>query len=56
MALTGYGRPEDRKAVIEAGFNEHLVKPATVTDVEAILRRIKQSVPNASSKTLPSAE
>lgn len=29
IALTGYGRPEDRKAVEEAGFNLHLVKPVS---------------------------
>jgi two-component system CheB/CheR fusion protein len=27
IALTGYGRPDDRRAVLEAGFDEHLVKP-----------------------------
>jgi two-component system CheB/CheR fusion protein len=27
VALTGYGRKEDRQAVLEAGFDEHLVKP-----------------------------
>ena len=27
VALTGYGRPEDRLAVLQAGFDEHLVKP-----------------------------
>lgn len=27
IALTGYSRPEDRDAVLEAGFNVHVVKP-----------------------------
>jgi CheY-like chemotaxis protein len=27
IALTGYGRSEDRDAVLEAGFNAHVVKP-----------------------------
>jgi len=27
IALTGYGRPEDRDAILEAGFNKHVVKP-----------------------------
>jgi len=27
IALTGYGQPEDRRAVQEAGFDEHLIKP-----------------------------
>jgi CheY-like chemotaxis protein len=29
VALTGYGRDEDRKAALEAGFTQHLVKPLT---------------------------
>src|SRR5262249_20700619 len=27
IALTGHGRPADREAVKEAGFDEHLIKP-----------------------------
>jgi CheY-like chemotaxis protein len=27
VALTGYGRPEDRQRALEAGFHAHLVKP-----------------------------
>lgn len=30
IALTGYGRREDHKAVLEAGFDEHLVKPVDI--------------------------
>jgi CheY-like chemotaxis protein len=36
VALTGYGRPEDRERVRAAGFDHHLVKPvdlAALTDV-----------------------
>jgi PAS domain S-box-containing protein len=29
IALTGYGQPEDRRRVAEAGFDAHLVKPMT---------------------------
>ena len=35
MALTGYGREDDIRLAHEAGFNEHLVKPA---DLEALQR------------------
>jgi CheY-like chemotaxis protein len=39
IALTGYGQAEDKKRTHEAGFNDHLVKPALDSDVErAILR------------------
>ncbi len=27
IAVTGYGRPQDRKQALEAGFHEHMVKP-----------------------------
>ena len=39
IALTGYGRPKDRQAVKEAGFDEHLIKPLKPEDLERVLRR-----------------
>jgi CheY-like chemotaxis protein len=36
-ALTGYGREEDRKAALEAGFDRHLVKPITLRQIEELL-------------------
>ncbi len=39
IALTGYGRPEDRRAVQEAGFDEHLVKPLKPEDLSRVLRK-----------------
>jgi two-component system CheB/CheR fusion protein len=41
VALTGYGRPEDRRAVFEAGFDEHLVKPLKRGDLERVLLRAR---------------
>jgi len=35
IALTGYGRPQDRQRAFEAGFHDHLVKPV---DSDALLR------------------
>ena len=40
IAVTGYGQPADRERALEAGFAEHLVKPATITDVVATLDRL----------------
>lgn len=40
VALTGYGRPEDRKAVREAGFNDHLVKPLQHAELMRVLERV----------------
>lgn len=39
IALTGYGRLEDRHAVMEAGFNEHLVKPVDPADLARALSK-----------------
>ncbi len=40
IALTGYGRPEDRRAVLEAGFDEHLVKPLKPHELSRVLGTI----------------
>jgi two-component system CheB/CheR fusion protein len=37
IALTGYGRPEDRRTVLEAGFDEHLVKPLKPNELLRVL-------------------
>ena len=37
IALTGYGRAEDRTCALAAGFDEHIVKPA---DPEALAGRL----------------
>jgi two-component system CheB/CheR fusion protein len=37
IALTGYGQASDQEAVLEAGFNEHLVKPVGLKDLNAAL-------------------
>jgi two-component system, chemotaxis family, CheB/CheR fusion protein len=42
VALTGYGRIEDRKKVFDAGFDEHLVKPLKRGELEQVLDRVQQ--------------
>jgi CheY-like chemotaxis protein len=37
VALTGYGREEDRSAAHAAGFDGHLVKPAEIEALEGLL-------------------
>ena len=37
VALTGYGQTKDREAALEAGFDEHLVKPVNLEDVTRVL-------------------
>ncbi|MBK6919907.1 MAG: response regulator [Deltaproteobacteria bacterium] len=38
IAITGYGQGEDRERALTAGFDEHLVKPVSVTDLERVLQ------------------
>ncbi|MDX1653650.1 MAG: CheR family methyltransferase, partial [Candidatus Competibacteraceae bacterium] len=38
VALTGYGREQDLAQAGEMGFDHHLLKPAQVEDIQAILR------------------
>ena len=38
VAITGYGRPSDRRRVEEAGFDAHLTKPVSPQELAATLR------------------
>jgi signal transduction histidine kinase/ActR/RegA family two-component response regulator len=38
VALTGYGRDEDRRRSREAGFDSHLIKPVDVPALNAVLK------------------
>jgi CheY-like chemotaxis protein/two-component sensor histidine kinase len=40
VALTGWGQEEDRRRSKEAGFDEHLVKPANPAALEELLGRV----------------
>jgi two-component system CheB/CheR fusion protein len=37
LAMTGYGRATDRQLALDAGFDEHLVKPADLQQLERML-------------------
>jgi CheY-like chemotaxis protein len=37
VALTGWGQEEDRRKAREAGFDHHLVKPAEIDELQALL-------------------
>jgi PAS domain S-box-containing protein len=39
IALTGYGTDDDRRRAEEAGFDDHLIKPADPAALEALLAR-----------------
>lgn len=39
VAVSGFGQPEDKRRALEAGFDEHITKPADVNDIENLLMR-----------------
>lgn len=40
IALTGYGRDQDRQTSLEAGFDHHLVKPVHLDQIQQILAHV----------------
>ena len=40
VALTGYGQDSDRATSMQAGFNHHMVKPASFEQIKQILARV----------------
>jgi CheY-like chemotaxis protein len=44
VALTGYGRDEDRHQALAAGFDQHLVKPVDVDALQALLAALGEAV------------
>ncbi len=43
LAMTGYGREEDRRRTRESGFNDHLVKPLDLDALEMLLAQPEES-------------
>ncbi|MES2786238.1 MAG: response regulator [Pseudomonadota bacterium] len=37
VALTGWGQEDDRRKARDAGFDHHMVKPADISELEALL-------------------
>jgi PAS domain S-box-containing protein len=40
VALSGWGQPQDKEKSRQAGFDEHLVKPVSPTDLRELLQRL----------------
>ena len=49
VALTGYDDPDDRRRSQEAGFDLHLVKPASVTALEQVFSHPKLAAASPTS-------
>jgi CheY-like chemotaxis protein len=45
VALTGYGREEDGRRAVDAGFDHHLVKPLDLARLADLLRTATPSTP-----------
>ena len=37
IAITGYGRPEDRERALEAGIDQHMTKPVDAAELARLL-------------------
>jgi CheY-like chemotaxis protein len=42
VAVSGYGRPEDKRRAIEAGFDGHLTKPVSPEDLATVIGRARR--------------
>jgi DNA-binding response OmpR family regulator len=49
VALTGYGTTQDRERALNAGFDDHLVKPIEPDRLVAVLDRVMGRSGNAAS-------
>jgi CheY-like chemotaxis protein len=43
VALTGWGREEDRRRSLEVGFDQHITKPVELADLEQLLNTLAGS-------------
>jgi CheY-like chemotaxis protein len=49
VALTGYGREEDKLQAIAAGFDYHLVKPVDSDALKRLVARLGKPQPDVST-------
>jgi len=45
VALTGYGRDEDKRRAMAAGFDHHLVKPVNPDTLHGLVARLGKQEP-----------
>ncbi|HTU68616.1 MAG TPA: CHASE3 domain-containing protein [Steroidobacteraceae bacterium] len=44
VAVTGWGQEDDRRRALDAGFDQHLVKPVDFNEVSALCRRVAAGI------------
>ena len=54
IAVTGYGRSDDRLHSKAAGFDAHLVKPIEIENVQRLLEQFANGTPATRDRELPS--
>jgi two-component system CheB/CheR fusion protein len=52
VALSGFGREEDKRQAVEAGFDHHFVKPCPLDVLEDLLERVAVSVASRDPRAL----
>jgi CheY-like chemotaxis protein len=50
IAMSGYGMDEDLQKSREAGFSDHIVKPATAAQLERSIRRLRKNMMSRESQ------
>jgi CheY-like chemotaxis protein len=43
VALTGWGQEQDRRRSREAGFDHHIIKPADINALQALLASLEKA-------------
>ena len=56
VALTAYGRVEDRVQVLASGFDSHVVKPVDPAELAAVIKRLVEARRSGSDGALPAQE
>jgi two-component system CheB/CheR fusion protein len=52
IAMSGYGREEDKRRAMEAGFDHHLVKPPDLAALQELFGRVAQAFGDRTSRTV----
>jgi len=54
IALTAYGRVEDRVEVFSSGFDSHVIKPVDPAELSAVIKQLVEAARTGADKPVPS--